>query len=63
VSNEYIVYRRPSLRGQAIRIGAPVACREHAEQRTIMYQNAAGKHIASWYVNDRRYALTLRASF
>jgi iron complex outermembrane recepter protein len=28
-----------------------------------MYQNASGKHITSWYVNDSRYALTLRVAF
>ncbi|MBS0226466.1 MAG: TonB-dependent receptor [Proteobacteria bacterium] len=35
----------------------------NARQRTIMDQNASGKHVTSWYVNDRRAALTLRMSF
>jgi len=35
----------------------------NAEQRTLMEQNGAGKRVTSWFVNDRRYALTLRATF
>ena len=35
----------------------------NAEQRTLMDQNGAGKRVTSWFVNDRRYALTLRATF
>ncbi|MFT3754640.1 MAG: TonB-dependent receptor [Pseudoxanthomonas sp.] len=35
----------------------------NAEQRTIMGQNGAGNHVTSWYVNDRRYAATLRFTF
>ena len=35
----------------------------NAEQRTIMDQNGAGRRITSWYVNDRRYAATLRLTF
>lgn len=33
------------------------------QTRTIMKQNGAGDHYASYFVNDTRYALTLRASF
>ena len=46
-----------------LKLGLEMNNLNNAEQRTIMYQNAAGKHVTSWYVNDRRYALTLRASF
>jgi len=46
-----------------IKLGLEMNNLNNAEQRTIMYQNGAGKHTTSWYVNDRRYALTLRASF
>lgn len=35
----------------------------NAEQRTIMDQNGAGKRVTSWYVNDTRYAATLRVTF
>ena len=35
----------------------------NAEQRTIMQQNAAGSRVTSWFVNDTRYALTMRMSF
>ena len=35
----------------------------NAEQRTIMQQNDAGKRVTSWYVNDRRYAATVRITF
>jgi len=35
----------------------------NAEQRTIMDQNAAGSRVTSWYVNDRRYAATIRLTF
>lgn len=35
----------------------------NAEQRTIMDQNGAGKRVTSWYVNDRRYAATIRFTF
>jgi len=34
-----------------------------AEQRTIMDQNGAGRRVTSWYVNDTRYAATLRVNF
>lgn len=46
-----------------IKLGLEMNNLNNAEQRTIMYQNASGKHITSWYVNDTRYALTLRVSF
>ncbi|WP_198411245.1 TonB-dependent receptor [Marinimicrobium alkaliphilum] len=35
----------------------------NAETRTIMRQQGAGDHYASHFVNDTRYALTLRATF
>ncbi|MDR7069957.1 TonB-dependent receptor [Pseudoxanthomonas japonensis] len=35
----------------------------NAEQRTLMDQNGAGKRVTSWYVNDRRYAATIRFTF
>lgn len=35
----------------------------NAEQRTLMDQNGAGKRTTSWYVNDRRYAATVRFTF
>ncbi|MEY2149966.1 MULTISPECIES: TonB-dependent receptor [Rhodanobacter] len=46
-----------------LKLGLEMNNINNAEQRTIMYQNGAGKHITSWYVNDTRYALTLRATF
>lgn len=46
-----------------VKLGLEMNNLNNAEQRTIMYQNASGKHITSWYVNDTRYALTLRATF
>lgn len=46
-----------------VKLGLEMNNLNNAEQRTIMYQNASGKHVTSWYVNDTRYALTLRASF
>jgi TonB-dependent receptor len=46
-----------------LKLGLEMNNLNNAEQRTIMFQNGAGKHITSWYVNDTRYALTLRASF
>ncbi|WP_254422813.1 TonB-dependent receptor [Rhodanobacter sp. B05] len=46
-----------------VKLGLEMNNLNNAEQRTIMYQNGAGKHITSWYVNDTRYALTLRATF
>ncbi|HEY4147250.1 TonB-dependent receptor [Pinirhizobacter sp.] len=46
-----------------VKLGVEMNNLNNAEQRTIMYQNGSGKHITSWYVNDTRYALTLRATF
>ncbi|MEO8778027.1 MAG: TonB-dependent receptor [Rhodanobacter sp.] len=46
-----------------VKLGLEMNNLNNAEQRTIMYQNGAGKHITSWYVADTRYALTLRATF
>lgn len=46
-----------------IQIGLEMNNLNNAEQRTIMDQNAAGRRTTSWYVNDRRYAATLRLSF
>lgn len=46
-----------------VKLGLEMNNLNNAEQRTIMNQNASGKHITSWYVNDTRYALTLRATF
>lgn len=46
-----------------VKLGLEMNNLNNAEQRTIMYQNASGKHLTSWYVNDTRYALTLRATF
>lgn len=46
-----------------VKLGLEMNNLNKAEQRTIMYQNESGKHITSWYVNDTRYALTVRATF
>ncbi|WP_329740406.1 TonB-dependent receptor [Dyella sp. A6] len=46
-----------------LKIGLQMNNLNNAVQRTIMDQNASGNHITSWYVNDTRYALTLRATF
>jgi len=46
-----------------VKLGLEMNNLNNAEQRTIMDQNASGKHVTSWYVNDSRYALTLRATF
>ncbi len=35
----------------------------NAETRTIMRQNGAGDHYTAYFVNDTRYAFTLRAKF
>lgn len=45
-----------------VKLGLEMNNLNKAEQRTIMYQNGAGNHITSWYVNDTRYALTLRVA-
>lgn len=44
-------------------VGLEVNNINNAEQRTIMDQIGAGRHTTSWYVNDRRYAATLRVTF
>lgn len=46
-----------------VQIGLEMNNLNSAEQRTIMDQNAAGRRTTSWYVNDRRYAATLRFTF
>ncbi|HWU69868.1 MAG TPA: TonB-dependent receptor [Pseudoxanthomonas sp.] len=46
-----------------VQIGLEMNNLNNAEQRTIMKQNGAGSHVTSWYVNDRRYAATLRFTF
>ena len=46
-----------------VKLGLEMNNLNNAEQRTLMYQNASGKHTTSWYVNDTRYALTLRVTF
>ena len=46
-----------------VQVGLEMNNLNNAEQRTIMWQNGAGKRVTSWYVNDRRYAATLRLSF
>lgn len=46
-----------------IQLGLEANNLNNAEQRTIMDQNGAGQRVTSWYVNDTRYAATLRVSF
>lgn len=46
-----------------VQIGLEMNNLNNAEQRTIMQQNAAGKNVTSWFVNDRRYAATIRFTF
>ncbi|HSX64497.1 MAG TPA: TonB-dependent receptor, partial [Pseudoxanthomonas sp.] len=46
-----------------IKLGLEMNNLNNAEQRTIMDQNGAGKRVTSWYVNDTRYAATLRVTF
>ncbi|MBN8260690.1 MAG: TonB-dependent receptor [Xanthomonadales bacterium] len=46
-----------------IQVGLEVNNLNNAEQRTIMDQNGAGRRVTSWYVNDRRFAATLRLTF
>jgi len=46
-----------------VHIGLEMNNLNNAEQRTIMDQAAAGRRLTSWYVNDRRYAATLRITF
>lgn len=46
-----------------VQLGLEMNNLNNAEQRTIMQQNGATSRVTSWYVNDRRYALTLRLTF
>lgn len=46
-----------------IKLGLEMNNLNNAEQRTIMDQNGAGRRVTSWYVNDTRYAATLRVTF
>ncbi|QDH71247.1 TonB-dependent receptor [Marilutibacter alkalisoli] len=46
-----------------MQIGLEMNNLNNAEQRTIMDQNGAGSRPTSWYVNDRRYAATVRLTF
>jgi TonB-dependent receptor len=46
-----------------VQIGLEMNNLNNAEQRTIMDQNGAGSRVTSWYVNDRRYAATIRLTF
>jgi iron complex outermembrane receptor protein len=46
-----------------IKLGIEMNNLNNAEQRTIMDQNGAGRRVTSWYVNDTRYAATLRVTF
>jgi iron complex outermembrane receptor protein len=46
-----------------VKIGLEMNNLNNAEQRTIMEQNGGGKRVTSWYVNDTRYAATLRVTF
>lgn len=46
-----------------IQLGLEMNNLNNAEQRTIMEQNAAGRRVTSWYVNDTRYAATIRVTF
>jgi iron complex outermembrane recepter protein len=46
-----------------VQLGLEMNNLNNAEQRTIMDQNGAGKRVTSWYVNDTRYAATLRVTF
>ena len=46
-----------------VQLGLEMNNLNNAEQRTIMDQNGAGRRVTSWYVNDRRYAATLRLTF
>jgi TonB-dependent receptor len=46
-----------------IQLGLEMNNLTNAEQRTVMDQNAAGSRVTSWYVNDTRYAATVRVNF
>ena len=46
-----------------VQVGLEMNNLNNAEQRTIMEQVDAGRHVTSWFVNDRRYAATIRMTF
>jgi iron complex outermembrane receptor protein len=46
-----------------VQVGLEMNNLNNAEQRTIMDQNEAGRRVTSWYVNDTRYAATIRVTF
>ncbi|MEZ0472828.1 TonB-dependent receptor [Luteimonas salinilitoris] len=46
-----------------VQVGLEMNNLNNAEQRTLMDQNDAGRRVTSWYVNDTRYAATLRVTF
>lgn len=46
-----------------VQLGLEMNNLNNAEQRTVMDQNGAGRRVTSWYVNDTRYAATLRVTF
>ena len=46
-----------------VQVGLEMNNLNNAEQRTLMDQTGAGRRVTSWYVNDRRYAATVRFSF
>ncbi len=46
-----------------VQLGLEMNNLNNAEQRTIMDQVGAGRRVTSWYVNDTRYAATLRVTF
>lgn len=46
-----------------VQLGLEMNNLNNAEQRTIMDQKEAGRRVTSWYVNDTRYAATLRVTF
>jgi len=46
-----------------VQVGLEMNNLNNAEQRTLMDQNEAGRRATSWYVNDTRYAATIRVTF
>ena len=46
-----------------VQVGLEMNNLNNAEQRTIMDQNGGGRRVTSWYVNDTRYAATIRVTF
>ncbi len=46
-----------------VQLGLEMNNLNQAEQRTLIDQHANGKRVTSWYVNDTRYAATLRVTF